>query len=52
MTGPIKKGDLLIAATLHGHAMSTGKRAQPYAAFARALENFNGGTGVIEVAVI
>ena len=52
VTGPVKKGDLLITATLHGHAMSVGKRAQPYTAFARALENFNGGTGVIEVAII
>jgi len=52
VTGPIKKGDLLITATLHGHAMSVGKRARPYTAFARALENFDGGTGVIEVAII
>ena len=52
VTGPIKRGDLLVTATLHGHAMSVGKRAQPYTAFARALENFSGGTGVIEVAII
>lgn len=52
VTGPVKKGDLLVTATLHGHAMSVGKRARPYTAFARALENFDGGTGVIEVAII
>lgn len=52
VTGPIKKGDLLVTATLHGHAMSAGKRAGPYTAFARALENFDEETGVIEVAII
>ncbi len=52
VVGPIKKGDLIVTATLKGHGKSSGKCAPAYTAFARALENFGGGTGVIFVSII
>ena len=52
VTGHIKKGDLLVTSNVKGHGKSMGQYARAYTAFARALENFNGGIGVIEVAII
>ncbi len=52
VTGPVKKGDLIVTASLHGHGKSAGKRAPAYTAFARALEDCDGGTTTIMVSVI
>ena len=52
VTGMIKKGDLLVTSTLAGHAEAAQFGDNPNAAIGRALENFTGNSGVIEVMVI
>jgi archaellum component FlaF (FlaF/FlaG flagellin family) len=52
VTGMIKKGDLLVTSTVVGHAESAQFGDDPNAAIGRALENFVGDSGVIEVMVI
>ena len=52
VTGMIKKGDLLVTSNLSGHAEAAQLGDNPNAAIGRALENFVGDSGVIEVMVI
>ena len=52
VTGMIKKGDLLVTSTVAGHAEAAQLGDNPNAAIGRALENFIGDSGVIEVMVI
>ncbi|NJO62896.1 MAG: hypothetical protein HC836_33145 [Richelia sp. RM2_1_2] len=52
IVGPIKKGDLIVTSDCPGHGTSAGKVAEPYTAFARAIEDFNGMVGVILVGII
>jgi hypothetical protein len=52
VTGMIKKGDLLVTSTLAGHAEAAQFGDDSNAAIGRALENFVGESGVIEVMVI
>ena len=52
VTGMIKKGDLLVTSTIAGHAEAAQFGDNPNAAIGRALENFTGDTGIIEVMVI
>ena len=50
VVGPIARGDLLVTSAIEGHAeVYNSKEQEPHAVFARALENFNGVTGIIEV---
>jgi hypothetical protein len=51
--GPIKKGDILVSSNLQGHAevRRHGHRTNPLAVIGKALEDFNGEVGVIEVMV-
>jgi hypothetical protein len=51
--GPIKKGDILVSSNLPGHAevRRHGHRTNPLAVIGKALEDFNGEVGVIEVMV-
>lgn len=51
--GPIRRGDLLVTASLSGHAMKGTERERMLGAvIGKALENFDGsGTGVIKVLV-
>ena len=48
--GAIRKGDLLSAATPPGHAMRAGDAA-PGTTIGKALEDFDGSTGLIDVFV-
>ena len=53
--GPVKKGDLMITSMIRGHGKSAGKKAEPYTAFARALEDRDVGLteqGIIMVSII
>ena len=50
--GPVKKGDLLVTSSRPGFAESAQEGDSPNAVLGRALENFNGDEGVIEVKVI
>jgi len=52
VTGMIKKGDLLVTSTVAGHAEAAQLGDDPNAAIGRALENFVGDSGIIEVMVI
>ena len=52
VTGMIKKGDLLVTSSIAGHAEAAQLGDNPNAAIGRALENFVGDSGVIEVMVI
>lgn len=52
VTGMIKKGDLLVTSNLSGHAEAAQLGDNPNAVIGRALENFVGDSGVIEVMVI
>lgn len=55
VVGPVKKGDLLVTSEVLGYGRSVGKNAEPYTAFARAIEDFNGTDkelGVVTVSVI
>jgi hypothetical protein len=51
--GPVKKGDILVSSNLPGHAevRRYGHRTNPLAVIGKALEDFNGEVGVIEVMV-
>jgi hypothetical protein len=51
--GPVKKGDILVSSNLPGHAevRRHGHRTNPLAVIGKALEDFNGEVGVIEVMV-
>ena len=50
--GPIKKGDLLVTASIPGHAMKGTDRGRMLGAVVgKALGNLDSGTGVIEVLV-
>ncbi len=51
--GPIKKGDILVSSSTPGHAevRKYGHRTNPMAVLGRALQDFDGDTGVIEVMV-
>lgn len=48
--GPIRKGDLLTAASLPGHAMRAAD-APPGTTIGKALQDFDGDTGVVDVFV-
>lgn len=50
--GPIKKGNLLVTSIHKGHAEAALSSDSSIAVLAKALENFDGGFGVIEVMVI
>ena len=50
--GKIKKGDLIVTSDVPGHGKSTGSNAPAYTAFARSLEDCDGGTTTIMVSVI
>jgi hypothetical protein len=50
--GPIKKGDLLITSNQAGYAQASTMFSSANAMLGRALQDFNGITGVIEVMVI
>ena len=52
VTGRINKGDLIVSSNIKGHGKSAGRNAPAYTAFARALENFEGETGIIQISVI
>jgi hypothetical protein len=50
--GPIKAGDLLVSASIPGHAMKGTDRSKMAGAIVgKALDNFESGTGVIQVLV-
>jgi hypothetical protein len=51
--GPVKKGDILVSSNVPGHAevRRHGHRTNPLAVIGKALEDFNGEVGVIEVMV-
>jgi hypothetical protein len=51
--GPVKKGDILVSSNIEGHAETRrhGHRTNPLAVLGKALQDFNGETGVIEVMV-
>jgi hypothetical protein len=51
--GPVKKGDILVSSSIEGHAETRrhGHRTNPLAVLGKALQDFNGYTGVIEVMV-
>jgi hypothetical protein len=53
VTGPVKRGDILVSSSVPGHAevRRHGHRTNPYAVLAKALQDFNGETGIIEVMV-
>jgi hypothetical protein len=51
VVGPISKGDLLVTSTLSGHAERAHANDNPNAVLGRALEDFEGIEGVIEVMV-
>jgi hypothetical protein len=52
VVGRVRKGDLMVTSTVPGHAMSMGDEANPNAVFARAIEDFDGEQGIINVSVI
>ena len=52
VTGTVKKGDLLVTSIYAGYACSKSKNDDPNAVIGKALENFDGGLGVIEVLVV
>jgi hypothetical protein len=51
--GLIKRGDILVSSNVPGHAEARrhGHRTNPYAVIGKALQDFNGETGIIEVMV-
>jgi hypothetical protein len=51
--GPVKKGDVLVSSNIPGHAevRKYGHRTNPMAVLGKALQDFDGETGVIEVMV-
>jgi hypothetical protein len=51
VTGSIRKGERLVTSDLPGHAESWKSGDDSTAVFARALENFDGDTGLIEVKI-
>lgn len=51
VTGKINKGDMLVTSSLLGHAEAWRDGDNSNSVFARALENFNGSSGLIEVKV-
>jgi len=53
VTGPVKRGDILVSSSVPGHAevRRHGHRTNPYAVLAKALQDFEGETGIIEVMV-
>jgi hypothetical protein len=50
--GPILKGDLLVTSAVPGYAERAQTSDHPSAVLGRALEEFGGAEGVIEVMVI
>lgn len=52
VVGPVSKGDILVTSEIAGHAESAYDNDNPLAALGRALEDFTGDSGVIEVMVI
>jgi len=50
--GPVKKGDLLVTSATSGFGESMQPTDSPNAAFAKALQDFTGESGIIEVIVI
>ena len=51
VTGSIRKGDLLVTSSVPGHACSMSDEVPAMAVVGRALEDHEGGTGVIEIVV-
>jgi hypothetical protein len=51
VTGSVRKGDRLVTSDIPGHAMAAPREAPAWAVFAKAMEDFDGGQGVIEVLV-
>lgn len=51
VVGPIKKGDLLVTSSYPGYAERATDRDSPNAVIGKALEDFNGVKGLIEVKV-
>lgn len=51
VVGQIKKGDLLVSSSVFGHAERYDTGDHPASIIGKALENFNGDKGVIEVMV-
>ena len=51
--GPIQRGDILVSSNMPGHAEARryGHRTNPFAVIGKALQDFDGETGVIEVMV-
>lgn len=51
--GPVKKGDVLVSSSTPGHAevRKYGHRTNPLAVLGKALQDFEGETGIIEVMV-
>lgn len=50
--GPINRGELLVTSTIEGYAERSNGTEHPTAVLGRALQNFDGDLGVIEVMVI
>ena len=50
--GPIKKGDLLVTSKIPGHGRSKINSDHSNAVFAKSLQDFEGGIGIIEVMVV
>ena len=50
--GPVKKGELLVTSSKPGFAESAKDGDNQNAVLGRALENFNGAEGIIEVKVV
>lgn len=51
VSGKVSKGDMLVTSTKPGHAEAWRSGDNPNAVFARALQDFDGGYGVIEVKI-
>jgi hypothetical protein len=51
--GPISRGDILVSSNVPGHAEARrhGHKTNPYAVLGKALQDFDGEIGVIEVMV-
>ena len=51
VTGEIKKGELLVSSRITGHAESWKVGDDPNSVIGRALENFKGSSGIIEIKI-
>ena len=51
VTGEIKKGELLVSSRINGHAESWKVGDDPNSVIGKALENFKGSSGIIEIKI-